>query len=1027
MKRVLKNFALIVLFGGPFLFLSACSSTSEGEASNEANANANANANAEAPKGEEEALDDFSFLDEGKGKNAAGDEANENQNGNGNLLANSNIENSADENFNEVGNDEENINNAPANIANNSNLGEENAASFNGEVASENFANDPTIPEGNLVVPGAEENPDFFANVGKETPMKEPEAVAEGSAAPVPVAEVSVPEGESSSVPVVDAKPVVAENKDDVEAVNSTVHWVGYHIDEKSRKLQIEMETKGNPEYQVFEENNRRNQAEIVFRFYQSKLRKKIHWDINSSEFRSPVAYIRMREFKDKGVVDVVLTHRDKIMPEFYEKDGKFLLSYTVPDRYFGNQEKAARVVKDRAVALGKPLLKEKPAVTGKLPVTGFTRVAFKEKPVLRPIRDVIANRETQVDKDGLPESFERGSKRTGLIWEHRNWVGVAQDDLEENFANEGEAEDDGGDENLGNNAENNAENNAANNANNLGNSNLSNANLGSNLGNANTGNESGNAANAKKNANAGGGNEFGNGSFDSENQNAFGEDDSGSNNTGNNANFIQPEENTANIPVENSSPSVDVEGQASTEAPQKFTGKPIFMDFYDSTLSLVLKSFQTETGNNFVYPAAVGNIPITISFKGVAWDEALKGILETHNLGMVRVGPNVVRIDQIANLTQYMVALEQAKAFESRRTPTRMMVFRMNNGVAPQVADRIRELLVRDTEIDPRIKVTADNRTNSIVVEAPNHVLTKVKVIMDRLDTETPQVEIASRIVEVQKSQSNFFGISWGNNFNFDPGRALGFGTLNFPNSIGSNFAVDPGVTAQATAGVSRFRIGSLNKFIDLDLLLKMEEKKGTTNVLQSNRVLVLDGQRASVVAGSSQFFRPAAGGNIINPAPGAPAGTGNQEAAGLSEVRFDLSLEVTPQVTALGAVLMNLNISSDTPGDVTGEALATKNTRNLQTQMVRNTGETGVIGGIYDTKRTQAITGVPLLSSIPILGALFRSTTTTESQTELLIMVTPTIVSGTNDRNSDLSMDLQEKPVISAKRETSNQKGTL
>jgi type II secretory pathway component GspD/PulD (secretin) len=65
----------------------------------------------------------------------------------------------------------------------------------------------------------------------------------------------------------------------------------------------------------------------------------------------------------------------------------------------------------------------------------------------------------------------------------------------------------------------------------------------------------------------------------------------------------------------------------------------------------------------------------------------------------------------------------------------------------------------------------------------------------------------------------------------------------------------------------------------------------------------------------------------------------------------------------------------------------------------MVRDSGDTGVIGGIYDTSRTTTVSGVPLLSDIPILGALFRSTQTVENQTELLIMVTPTIVSGRNN----------------------------
>nr|MDQ3232300.1 hypothetical protein [Pseudobdellovibrionaceae bacterium] len=451
-----------------------------------------------------------------------------------------------------------------------------------------------------------------------------------------------------------------------------------------------------------------------------------------------------------------------------------------------------------------------------------------------------------------------------------------------------------------------------------------------------------------------------------------------------------------AQAPMGNMQQPMEMTGQANPNAGQAYVGKPIFMEFYDAPLSLVLKSFSEETGNNFVYSSQIGSTPVTVHFKGVPWDEALKGILETYSLGMVRIGESVVRIDQVTRLTQYMQDLEQAKLFELRRIPTKVLIFRLNNAVARDIATRLTALLARDIEVDQRTKIQADDRTNAIVMEASVQVLNKAKSIIERLDLETPQVEIASRIVEVQKTINNFFGLAWGNSFNFDPGRALGFGTLNFPNSVGSSFAVDPGVAAANTAGVGRFRFGSLNKFVDLDLLLKMEEKKGTTNVLQSNRVLVLDGQKASILAGNSRFFRPAAGAAQIPGQVPAGGGAGGGEAVGLAEVKFNLQLDVKPQITALGSVIMDLLIKSDTPGDSTGEALASKNTRELTTQMVRESGDTGVIGGIYDTSRTTTVSGVPLLSDIPILGALFRSTQTVENQTELLIMVTPTIISG-------------------------------
>ncbi len=826
------------------------------------------------------------------------------------------------------------------------------------------------------------------------------------------VAQVPSPElANPAPAPVAEAETV--SKVQNLDAALAQLRWVGYRIDEKDRRLKVEVITTGQPEFEIYEETNRAQQLELVIRFYQTNLRKKIRWSINSSEFRSPVALIRMREFQDQGVVDIVLTHRDNVVPEFVSKNGQMQLTYTLPDHYFDQSKAQAREIKERAASLVKtaalPLAPVSLVARGQSKQVGYPETGvFGLDPKVRglPLNEIMRQQSLQkVDKEGLPASFERRSdapsKKTGWKFERLSLMAVAQDD----------GDLDGGNADLSSESEEEV---------------LSNEDAAAAAAetealpvetvtqeNASVVEEAVPAANSNQNAASSAVNTS----------------------TNFNANAVEPNAaavapiNSASSPLEPAAsnaaaaaeasqmptdpePAIapaaaeavaeapaDVVGQNSGEQRQQFTGKTIFMEFYDAPLSVVLKSFSEETGNNFVFPATIAQIPVTISFKGVPWDEALKAILETYSLGMVRIGQNVVRIDQISNLSNYLQALEQAHQFETRRLPTKVLVFRLNNALSKDVGDRINVLLARDIQLDARIRVTNDDRTNAIVVEAPSHVLAKAKNIIERLDLETPQVEIASRIVEVAKTSNNFFGVAWLNNFNFDPGRALGFGSLNFPNSLGSSFSVDPAVGSGTQVGQGRFRFGSLNKFVDLDLLLKMEERKGSSNVLQSNRVLVLDGQESMILSGSSRFFRPAPGSSVGVPGlPGTGGGGGGASgpASGLSEVQFNLSLRVTPQVTALGSVIMKLNIKSDTPSAATGEVLANKNTRELETQMVRANGDTGVIGGIYDTTRTVSVLGIPFLADIPIIGALFRSTEHTETQTELLIMVTPTIVSG-------------------------------
>ncbi|HET9239962.1 MAG TPA: secretin N-terminal domain-containing protein [Oligoflexus sp.] len=833
--------------------------------------------------------------------------------------------------------------------------------------------------------------------------LMEDSSVATAPTAPPP----SVPAAPAAAPAPTQPAPV-----EEVEPVSSVLSWVGYRIAEKDRQLKVELFSQGNPDFEIFEETNRAQQLELVIRYYQTRLRRKIHWDINSSEFRSPVAYIRMREFKDKGVVDVVLTHRDAVLPEFYARDGRMLLVYKIPETYFNSTQANRRMIKDRAISLvtgiEAPLRQaSKPSSTNGPEQLGHRRTIFRDEPTaLRPIKDVIRSfREEEADEKGLPDDFNRrpAPKQQRAVYQIETFSlsSVGQDDLNESVEEE---EDDSSSafdalkRRKANEAAGEASSNAV--------QNVPTETVESNPVPAPAAEAP--AANALPVVNEAVPAE----SFPMEEEGplpAAETPDPAADISITDEAVAEPTPPPAPPPPPEPvaqptqagsvmSNPIEMTGQANPNGGQAYTGKPVFMEFYDAPLSLVLKSFSEETGNNFVYSSAIGSTPVTVHFKGVPWDEALKGILETYSLGMVRIGESVVRIDQVTRLTQYMQDLEQAKLFEMRRIPTKVLVFRVNNAVAKDVTQRLQALLARDIEVDQRTKIQADDRTNSIVMEASLQVLNKAKAIIERLDLETPQVEIASRIVEVQKTMNNFFGVAWGNSFNFDPGRALGFGSLNFPNSVGSSFAVDPGVAAANTAGVGRFRFGSLNKFVDLDLLLKMEEKKGTTNVLQSNRVLVLDGQKASILAGNSRFFRPAAGAATIPGQVPAGGGAGGGEAVGLAEVKFNLQLDVKPQITALGSVIMDLLIKSDTPGDSTGEALATKNTRELTTQMVRDSGDTGVIGGIYDTSRTTSVSGVPLLSDIPILGALFRSTQTVENQTELLIMVTPTIVSGRN-----------------------------
>jgi type II secretory pathway component GspD/PulD (secretin) len=163
----------------------------------------------------------------------------------------------------------------------------------------------------------------------------------------------------------------------------------------------------------------------------------------------------------------------------------------------------------------------------------------------------------------------------------------------------------------------------------------------------------------------------------------------------------------------------------------------------------------------------------------------------------------------------------------------------------------------------------------------------------------------------------------------------------------------------------------------------LNLEQQRGTTEILQSPNVIVLDGEEASLVAGQTDSLPPTTAmiGNAVVSTPRA--------------VDYNLTMKVTPHITADGGVQMKFTLDNNSPGIANPGADFARNNRSLTTNFLRRSGETAVIGGIYTNQTAKTVRGVPFFSEIPIIGALFRSTTVNDSKRELMVMVTPTILS--------------------------------
>ena len=435
-----------------------------------------------------------------------------------------------------------------------------------------------------------------------------------------------------------------------------------------------------------------------------------------------------------------------------------------------------------------------------------------------------------------------------------------------------------------------------------------------------------------------------------------------------------------------------ELQGQeTATYATPSAGGRPVELDFRGAPLTEVIRALGEESGVNFVLAPALEGQQVHINLNGVPFNDALQAVLEAHALGMVPLGPNVVRIDTAEKLRKQKEDEEARKKAEARLQPTKWLVHRLSYAKAEEAVEMLQGLLESAKKEDERVQVQIDKRTNAIIVNANENVIATVKALMDRLDLQTPQVKIASRIIEVKKNFADSFGISWGGPVNFDPGRGLGFGNLVFPNYMISRYSIDAGGKQPASTNMN-FKFGSLNKAFEIDLALSMEETRGTTEILQSNDLVVEDNTEAQIVDGTTDFFRPP------------PRVAGAEAADEPIEVNYNLSMIVKPHVTADGAVQLNLDIENAKPvSAVSNTADTASSHQQIKTSLLLKSGETAVIGGVYQSDQSTSVRGVPILSAIPIIGALFRSNVRKDSKKELLVMVTPTILGGGSNISSN------------------------
>ncbi|MBU1061702.1 MAG: secretin and TonB N-terminal domain-containing protein [Candidatus Omnitrophica bacterium] len=437
------------------------------------------------------------------------------------------------------------------------------------------------------------------------------------------------------------------------------------------------------------------------------------------------------------------------------------------------------------------------------------------------------------------------------------------------------------------------------------------------------------------------------------------------------------------------SSQSEDTQGAVET-SPGNVT-----LDFKDADITNVLRILSYKSGINIVAGKDVSG-PVTIRLTDVPWETALDVILRTYGYTYERDG-NIIRVTTTENLEKEELITE---------------VFSLDYAAAANVKSSIEEM------VSNRGKVKFDERTNLLIVTDIGTNIHKIRKVIDRLDMQTRQVMIETKIVETTLGNSEKFGIDWQmkvvasgakipttlpfhrmlddeaqsympapkppesqTEYDADTGTTLVTQTVSeFPTA-------SEGVPSFPYTGIDNFLFGTLD-FSQFQAVMEILSTRGDTSIVSNPRIVVLENQNAVINVGQTL--------NI--PTYERNSETGSMEITGYMEKDLGVLLKVTPHINTSGFVTLSLEpeLSSLLRYDTLTAQIQVPvfSVRKAKTQLMIKDGHTIAIGGLISEREVDKISKIPLLGDLPLIGIPFKKIEKTKEKTDLIFFVTVRLI---------------------------------
>ncbi|WP_410482032.1 type IV pilus secretin PilQ [Pseudomonas plecoglossicida] len=399
---------------------------------------------------------------------------------------------------------------------------------------------------------------------------------------------------------------------------------------------------------------------------------------------------------------------------------------------------------------------------------------------------------------------------------------------------------------------------------------------------------------------------------------------------------------------------------QLASAAP--YQGEPLSLNFQDVEVRSVLQVLADYTGINLVASDAVqGNV--TLRLQDVPWDQALDLVLRSKGLAQRQEG-NVLLVAPAAELAAQSFDTRVGQVLDAQLQPLQRELLAIHHAKAAELAELLMASLADDGILTGRGSLSVDERTNTLVVYQPVERLAELRQLVAQLDVPVRQVAIEARIVEANVDYEKSLGVRWGGPLYAESAQ------------LGKDVFVDLGVErAGSSIGLGLLRGGVL-----LDLELSAMEKSGNGEIISQPKVVTANKETARILKGTEVPYQE----------------TSQSGATSVSFREASLSLEVTPQITPDNKVIMTVRVTKDEPDYVNALNNVPPIRKNEVNAKVRVAdGETIVIGGVYSTSQNNVVDKVPFFGDLPYVGRLFRRDALQEKKSELLVFLTPRIMS--------------------------------